>query len=244
MTTSPDDQMPKSKVLISWSSGKDSAWLVHTLRAMPEYEIGGLLTTVNAVANRVAMHAVRVALVEAQAAALDLPLRIIPIPSPCPNEIYERAMAEAVRRAVDEGFTHVAFGDLFLEDVRRYREERLAGTGLTPLFPLFGSDTRALARTMIAAGLRARITCLNPQVLPRQLAGREFDAALLDELPLGTDPCAERGEFHTFAYAGPMFTSPISIESGIVVDRDGFVFADLDFANSPTSNPQSPIANR
>jgi diphthamide synthase (EF-2-diphthine--ammonia ligase) len=231
--------MTKSKILISWSSGKDSAWLVHTLRAMPEYEIGGLLTTVNAVANRVAMHAVRVALVEAQAAALDLPLRTVPIPSPCPNEIYERTMGEAVRRAVDEGFTHVAFGDLFLEDVRRYREERLAGTGLTPLFPLFGSDTHALARTMIASGLRARITCVNPQVLPRELAAREFDTVLLDDLPPGTDPCAERGEFHTFAYAGPMFKAPIPIETGIVVERDGYVFADLDFTTSPLH--QSPI---
>src|SRR5688572_15434642 len=146
--------MSKLKVLISWSSGKDSAWLVHTLRAIPEYEIGALLTTINAAFDRVAMHAVRTELVEAQAAALGLPLWQVPIPSPCPNEIYEQAMAKAVARAVAEGFTHVAFGDLFLEDVRRYREERLAGTGLTPLFPLFGLDTTALAQTMIAAGLR------------------------------------------------------------------------------------------
>ena len=227
MTKQPDDQMPKSKVLISWSSGKDSAWLVHTLRAMPEYEIGGLLTTINAAFDRVAMHAVRTELVEAQAAALGLPLWTVPIPSPCPNEIYEQAMAAAVERAVGDGFTHVAFGDLFLEDVRRYREERLAGTGLTPLFPLFGSDTARLARTMVAAGLRARITCVNPKVLPKEFAGRDFDARLLDDLPEGTDPCAERGEFHSFAYAGPMFKEPIPIQSGIVVERDGYVFADL-----------------
>jgi uncharacterized protein (TIGR00290 family) len=220
--------MPKFKTLISWSSGKDSAWLVHTIRtSMPEYDIAALLTTINQDANRVAMHAVRTELVEAQARALGLPLWQVPIPSPCPNEVYERAMSAAVARAVAEGFTHVAFGDLFLEDVRRYREERLAGTGLTPIFPLFGSDTAALARTMIAAGLRARITCVNPKVLPRALAGREFDAELLAELPADADPCAEKGEFHSFAYAGPMFAQPLSIETGIVVERDGFVFCDL-----------------
>src|SRR5690242_3576377 len=149
-----------TKCLISWSSGKDSAWLVHVLRSRGDIEIGGLMTTINEAAQRVAMHAVRVDVLEAQAAALGLPLRRIPIPSPCPNEAYERAMAAAVARALDEGFTHVAFGDLFLEDVRRYREERLAGTGLTPMFPLFGADTAALARDMIDGGLRARITCL------------------------------------------------------------------------------------
>jgi uncharacterized protein (TIGR00290 family) len=215
------------QVLVSWSSGKDSAWLVHTLRSMPGVEIGGLLTTINADADRVAMHAVRTTLVQAQADALGLPLRMVPIPSPCPNELYERAMAAAVAQALADGFTHMAFGDLFLEDVRRYREERLAGTGLTPIFPLFGSDTRALARTMIDAGLRARITCVNPAVLPRELAGREFDDRLLAELPSGADPCAERGEFHTFAYAGPMFSNPIAVDTGPVVERGGFVFADL-----------------
>jgi uncharacterized protein (TIGR00290 family) len=220
--------MKKFKTLISWSSGKDSAWLVHTMRSsMPEYEIAALLTTINQDADRVAMHAVRTELVQAQARALDLPLWQVPIPSPCPNEVYERAMGEAVARAVAEGFTHVAFGDLFLEDVRRYREERLAGTGLTPIFPLFGSDTAALARTMIASGLRARITCVNPKVLPRELAGREFDAQLLADLPASADPCAENGEFHSFAYAGPMFPQPLAIETGIVVERDGFVFCDL-----------------
>src|SRR3990167_8044746 len=155
------------KTLVSWSSGKDSAWMVHVLRRQPDVELAGILTTVNEVHQRVAMHAVRVELLQAQATALGLPLWQIPIPSPCPNEVYERAMAEAVGRAVAEGFTHVAFGDLFLEDIRRYREERLAGTGLTPLFPLFGADTAALARDMIAGGLRARITCLNPKVVDR-----------------------------------------------------------------------------
>src|SRR5258708_10346 len=156
--------MTKFKTLISWSSGKDSAWLVHTIRTtMPEYDVCALLTTINQDADRVAMHAVRTAVLEAQARALDLPLWMVPIPSPCPNDVYERAMAGAVARATVEGFTHVAFGDLFLEDVRRYREDKLAGSGLTPVFPLFGSNTTALARTMVAAGLRARITCLNPK---------------------------------------------------------------------------------
>ena len=216
------------KTLISWSSGKDSAWLVHTLRSsMPEYDVSALLTTINRDADRVAMHAVRTEVLDAQARALGLPLWKVPIPSPCPNEVYERAMGEAVARAVADGFTHVAFGDLFLEDVRRYREEKLAGTGLTPVFPLFGSDTAELARTMIAGGLRARITCLNPKYLDRTFAGREFDAQLLADLPEGVDPCAERGEFHTCSYAGPMFSVALALETGEVVERDGFVFTDL-----------------
>jgi uncharacterized protein (TIGR00290 family) len=220
--------MSRFRTLISWSSGKDSAWLVHTLRSsMPEYEVAALLTTINQDADRVAMHAVRTDVLEAQARALGLPLWKVPIPSPCPNDVYERAMGTAVARAVDQGFTHVAFGDLFLEDVRRYREERLAGTGLTPIFPLFGSDTAVLARTMIAGGLRARITCLNPKHLDRSFAGREFDAKLLEDLPPEVDPCAERGEFHTCAYAGPMFQTPLDLKTGIVVERDGFVFCDL-----------------
>jgi uncharacterized protein (TIGR00290 family) len=215
------------RVLVSWSSGKDSAWLVHVLRQAADVELGGLLTTVNQAANRVAMHAVRTELLQAQASALGLPLRTVFIPSPCPNEVYERAMAAAVDAALADGFTHVAFGDLFLEDVRRYREEKLAGSGLTPLFPLFGSDTVSLARDMVGSGLRARLTCVNPAVLDRSFAGREFDAALLRDLPDTIDPCGERGEFHTFAYAGPMFSQPLPIEGGVVVERDGFVFADV-----------------
>src|SRR6185295_11781614 len=215
------------KCLVSWSSGKDSAWMVHVLRQRGDVEIAALLTTINESAQRVAMHAVRVDVLQAQADALGLPLWRIPIPSPCPNEVYERAMSEAVGRAVGEGFTHVAFGDLFLEDIRRYREERLAGTGLTPIFPLFGLDTTTLARTMVAGGLRARLTCVNPKVIEARFAGREFDAALLDELPASVDPCGERGEFHTFAYDGPMFSRPISIDTGMTVERDGFVFTDL-----------------
>ncbi len=219
--------MTKFKTLVSWSSGKDSAWLVHVLRTMPEIEIGALLTTINEPAQRVAMHAVRTELLEAQAEALGVPLWQVPIPNPCSNEEYERAMSAAVTRAVAEGFTRAAFGDLFLEDVRTYREERLAGTGLAPLFPLFGADTRTLAREMIAAGLGARLTCVNPKTLDRSFAGREFDAALLADLPASVDPCGERGEFHSFAYRGPMFQREIPIENGIVVERDGFVFADL-----------------
>ena len=215
------------KTMVSWSSGKDSAWMVHVLRQQPDIELAGVLTTVNEKYQRVAMHAVRVELLQAQADALGLPLWQIPIPSPCPNEVYERVMAAAVKRAVDEGFTHMAFGDLFLEDIRRYREERLAGTGLTPIFPLFGVDTAKLAREMVAGGLRARLTCVNPKVIDAKFAGRDFDASLLDELPASVDPCGERGEFHSFAYAGPMFSAPIAIQSGEIVERDGYFFADI-----------------
>jgi uncharacterized protein (TIGR00290 family) len=215
------------KAIVSWSTGKDSAWMLNALRARGDIEIGALLTTINAPAQRVAMHAVRMELLDAQAAALELPVWTVPIPSPCSNEAYERAMAAVVRRAVAEGFTHVAFGDLSLDDVRRYREERLAGSGLTPLFPLFGADTAVLAREMVDAGLGARITCVDPRALDRRFVERDFDASLLMDLPPSVDPCGERGEFHTFAYAGPMFTRPIAIATGIVVERDGFVFADL-----------------
>ena len=215
------------KCLVSWSNGKDSAWMVHVLRTRDGVTPAALLTTINEAAQRVAMHAVRVALLQAQADALGVPLWQVPIPSPCSNEEYERAMASAVGRAVADGFTHVAFGDLFLEDVRRYREERLAGSGLTPLFPLFGLDTTALAHEMVTGGLRARLTCIDPRALDRRFAGREFDAALLAELPASVDPCGERGEFHTFAYDGPMFAHPIPVNNGEIVERDGFVFADL-----------------
>jgi uncharacterized protein (TIGR00290 family) len=227
------------KTLVSWSSGKDSAWMVHTLRQRGDIEIGALLTTINEPAQRVAMHAVRVEVLQAQAASLGFPLWMVPIPSPCTNEVYEAKMRETVARAVAEGFTHAAFGDLFLEDIRKYREERLAGSGLTPLFPLFGTDadTPALARTMVAAGLRARITCLNPTVMDRKFAGREFDTALLDELPSSIDPCAERGEFHTCSYDGPMFNHPVPVETGVTVERDGYVFTDLTISNQLPDYP-------
>jgi uncharacterized protein (TIGR00290 family) len=226
--------MTKSKALVSWSSGKDSAWMVHVLRQREDIEVGAVLTTVNEAFGRVAMHGVRTELVEAQAAALELPLWAAPIPFPCTNDAYERAMTFVVERAVAEGFTHVAFGDLFLEDVRRYREERLAGTGLIPLFPLFGVTTGTLAREMIAAGLGAILTCVDPKVLDPSFAGREFDSRLLDDLPPSVDPCGERGEFHTFAYRGPMFRTPITVTLGEIVDRDGFTFADVRPSRMPS----------
>lgn len=215
------------RTLVSWSSGKDSAWMVHVLRQQPDIELVGLLTTVNELHQRVAMHAVRVELLQAQAQAIGLPLWQVPIPYPCPNEAYEQIMREVVAQAVSRGITHMAFGDLFLEDIRRYREERLAGSGLTPLFPLFGADTTRLAREMTASGLKARLTCVDPRALDRRFAGREFDDTLLDELPSTVDRCGERGEFHTFAYDGPMFRHAVAVTPGIVVERDGFVFADL-----------------
>jgi uncharacterized protein (TIGR00290 family) len=219
--------MTAPKTLVSWSSGKDSAWMVHVLRERGLADVTGLLTTVNEAFDRVAMHAVRLELLEAQADAVGAPLWKVPIPYPCSNEVYERAMADACARAVAAGITHVAFGDLFLEDVRRYREERLAGTGLTPLFPLFGADTTALAADMIRGGLAAILTCVNPKLLDPSFAGREFDASLLADLPPSVDPCGERGEFHTFAYRGPMFRRPLILRRGEVVHRDGFVFADV-----------------
>jgi uncharacterized protein (TIGR00290 family) len=219
--------MPMTKTLLAWSSGKDSAWSLNVLRAAGEVEVVGLLTTINEAFDRVAMHAVRTELLRAQAAAAGLPLWTVPIPWPCSNAAYEAAMAAALERARADGIEAVAFGDLFLEDIRRYREERMAATGLKPLFPLWQRPTAPLAREMIAGGLRARLTCVDPRALPDRFAGRDFDAALLAELPATVDPCGERGEFHTFAYDGPMFSRPVPIRSGEVVTRDGFVFADL-----------------
>ncbi len=215
------------KILVSWSSGKDSAWMLHVLRSERIGTPAALLTTVNEAADRVAMHGVRSELLRLQADAAALPLLIVSIPSPCPNEVYEERMAAACRDAVADGFTHVAFGDLFLEDVRRYREERLAATGLAPIFPLWNRPTPALAREMIAGGLEARLTCVDPRAVPAALAGRAFDASLLADLPSTADPCGERGEFHTCVTAGPMFSRPVPAVPGVIVERDGFVFADL-----------------
>jgi len=217
----------RPRALLSWSSGKDSAWSLNLLRQRGEVEVVGLLTTVNTVYERVAMHAVRIALLEAQAEAACLPLWKVPIPSPCTNAEYEEVMGKLIREGLAQGITAMAFGDLFLEDIRRYREKQLAGTGLTPLFPIWGLPTDALAREMVAAGLRARLTCVDPKQVPKTFAGREFDDAFLDELPPGVDPCGERGEFHTFVYEGPMFRHPLRVRSGEIVERDGFVFADL-----------------
>lgn len=215
------------KTLVSWSSGKDSAWMLHVLKQDPSIEIGGLLTTMNEEFDRVAMHAVRRKMLEGQASAAGVPLRTVPLPWPCTNAEYEARMRTAVAQAVAEGFTHVAFGDLFLEDVRKYREQKLAGTGLTPLFPIWGIPTDALAQDMIDGGLRAMLTCVDPRHLDRSFAGRQFDRSLLDDLPAGVDRCGERGEFHSFAYAGPMFNRPVAVTLGEIVDRDGYVFADV-----------------
>ncbi len=215
------------RVLLSWSSGKDSAWTLHVLRRDPSIELCGLLTTLNAEFDRVAMHGVRHAVLEAQAAAARLPLWIVPLPWPCPNEIYEQRMAEACQRAINERIDAVAFGDLFLEDVRAYRERQLGPTSLEPLFPLWQIPTDALARDMIGGGLRARLSCVDTKQLPVSFAGREFDLDLLRDLPPGADPCGERGEFHTCVYAGPMFSTPLPLATGEVVTRDGFTFADF-----------------
>ncbi len=217
----------RRRVLLSWSSGKDSAWTLHVLQQDPDVEVVGLLTTVTEAFDRVAMHGVRRDLLEAQAAAAKLPLWAVPIPYPCPNEIYEARMADAMARARREGVTAIAFGDLFLEDVRRYREERLRPLGVEPLFPLWGEPTPRLARAMLDAGLRAIVTCVDPRQAPASLAGRPWDATLLASLPASADPCGERGEFHTFVWDGPMFVAPVPVAVGEVVERDGFVFADL-----------------
>jgi uncharacterized protein (TIGR00290 family) len=217
----------RPKAILSWSSGKDSAWALHVLRAQGEVEVVALLTTLNEAHDRVAMHAVRSELLRAQAAAAGLPLWEVPIPWPCSNADYEARMTAALARARAEGIEVAAFGDLFLEDIRRYREERLAGTGLRPVFPIWGIPTGRLARDMVAGGLRARLTCVDPKQLAPEFVGREFDAALLDALPAGVDPCGERGEFHTFAYDGPMFRRPVPVRLGELVTRDGFAFADL-----------------
>lgn len=226
--------MSVKRVLLSWSSGKDAAWTLHTLRQDPSVEVVGLLTTFNAAVNRVAMHAVRREVVDAQAAAAGLPLWPVHIPSPCPNEIYEQQMRVAMQQALEAGITHVAFGDLFLEDVRRYREERMAGTGLEPLFPLWGIPTDDLAQQMLDGGLVATLTCVDPKQLDPKFVGRTFDRALLDDLRNerrngrpSLDLCGERGEFHSCVTAGPMFSSPLSTATGEVVTRDGFVFCDV-----------------
>jgi len=215
------------RTLLSWSTGKDSAWSLHVLRQTPGIEVAGLFTTVNAAFDRVAMHAVRRKLLEAQAAAAGLPLHVIEIPWPCPNEAYEAAMGAFVSAQKREGVAAMAFGDLFLEDIRDYREAKLAGSGIAPLFPLWGRGTGALAREMIAGGLKAHLTCVDPKKLPASFAGRAFDAGLLADLPLGVDPCGENGEFHTCVFAGPMFAHAIDVRLGSIENRDGFVFADL-----------------
>jgi uncharacterized protein (TIGR00290 family) len=217
----------RPRAWLAWSSGKDSAWALHVVRQSGEFEVVALLTTVNQTYARVAMHAVRECLVEMQAAAAGLPLIKVPIPSPCTNEVYEQAMGEAMGRARAEGVLHVVFGDLFLEDIRSYREKQLGACGMTPVFPLWRRNTRQLAGEMIAHGLSAHVTCVDPRKLDRSFAGRRFDAGFLRELPADVDPCGENGEFHTFANGGPMFKQAISVTAGEIVEREGFVFADF-----------------
>ena len=219
--------MARAKALIAWSSGKDSAWALHEARRAGDLDIVGALTTVTDSFGRVAMHGVREKLLYAQLAAAGLPAIVVRIPFPCPNEIYEREMAAAIKDAKARGVTHMIFGDLFLEDVRAYRERQLAGTGITPVFPLWRKPTEPLAREMIAAGVEAHLSTVDLKKLPLSFAGRRFDTALLDALPDGADSCGENGEFHSFVSAGPMLKGRIAVKLGETVERDGFAFTDI-----------------
>ncbi len=217
----------KRKALMSWSSGKDSAWALHKLQQNPEIDLVGLFCTVNKEFDRVAMHGVRVELLQKQAKSIGLPLEIIEIPYPCSNELYEEIMALFVEKAKKANIEHFAFGDLFLEDVRNYREEKLNGTGITPIFPIWGIPTDKLSKEMIGSGLRAVITCIDPKQIPKELIGREYNESFLNDIPDGVDPCGEKGEFHSFVFDGPMFKKHMEISVGNVVQRDGFVFVDV-----------------
>jgi len=223
-------------ILLSWSSGKDSAWALHLLSKLPDARVTALFTTFNSAADRVAMHAVRRSLVQEQAAAVGLPLWPIELPWPCTNLDYENLLTPIFQRAIEKGITAVAFGDLFLEDIRAYRERQLAGTGLKALFPLWQLPTPALAADMIAAGVRAKITCVDPTKLDRSFAGRDFDSSFLNDIPGTVDPCGENGEFHTFIYESPVFKGPIPVNIGDIVERDKFIFADVySVAHTPVS---------
>jgi uncharacterized protein (TIGR00290 family) len=224
--------LSRPKALIAWSSGKDSAWSLHEVRRVGDYEVVGALTTVTEGARRVGMHGVREEILQAQHQAAGLPSVIVPIPWPCPNEIYEARMATALEDAKRAGVTHVIFGDLFLEDIRAYRESQLAGTGITPVFPLWQRPTAALAREMIDAGLETYLVCIDLKRLPQSFTGRRFDHALLAELPASADPCGENGEFHTCVVAGPMFDRRIDAVVGETIEREGFAYSDL----TPTSS--------
>jgi uncharacterized protein (TIGR00290 family) len=219
--------MSRPKALIAWSSGKDSAWALHEIRRAGQYDIVGALTTVTGTFTRVSIHGVREELLDAQLAAAGLPARKVRIPYPCPNEVYEREMGTAVARACADGITHIVFGDLFLEDVRVYRVKNLTGTGITPLFPLWGRDTSSLANEMAASGMAAHLVSVDLKKLPRRFAGRAFDRILLEDLPAGVDHCGENGEFHTFVSAGPMLSKPIAVKTGEIVERDGAAYVDL-----------------
>jgi uncharacterized protein (TIGR00290 family) len=218
---------PRKRILLSWSSGKDSAWALHLLRQQSDVEVVGLLTTVNEQFDRVAMHAVRTDLLRQQAECVGLPLQLISLPFPCSNEVYEERMRAAIGAAQSDGIEGIAFGDLFLADVRQYREKMMDGTGITLLFPLWGCSTTELAREMTAGGLRAQITCIDPRCMPAELAGKEYDDEFLNALPDWVDPCGENGEFHSFAFDGPMFNRPVEFTAGETVERDGFIFTEL-----------------
>jgi uncharacterized protein (TIGR00290 family) len=218
---------PLPKALISWSSGKDSAFALHEIRRSGEFDVVGALTTVTETFDRVSIHGVRQEILQAQLAAAGLPARIVPIPYPCLNEIYEARMGEAVALAVRDGITHMIFGDLFLQDIRAYREQKLAGTGITPVFPLWQRPTPELAQAMIDSGLEAYLATVDLKKLPAPFAGRKFDAQLLADLPAGIDPCGENGEFHTCVVAGPMFSHAIDVATGERVERDGYAYCDL-----------------
>jgi uncharacterized protein (TIGR00290 family) len=217
----------KKRTLLSWSSGKDSAWALHTLRQQPDIEIAGLFSTVNDEFKRVAMHSVRIELLLLQAESLSLPIEIIPIPYPCSNIQYESIMNEFTKKVKKQGIEYFAFGDLFLEDIRKYRENALAGSGITPVFPIWGEDTKELSAEMINSGLKARLTCIDPKQLSPDFAGKEYNTEFLEKIPGSVDPCGENGEFHTFVYDGPMFKEQIKIQAGETVCRDDFVFTDL-----------------
>jgi uncharacterized protein (TIGR00290 family) len=217
----------RKKVLVAWSGGKDSAWTLHVLRSAGDFELAGLFTTVNKDTGRIAVHEVRRELLDEQARAADAPLHVIPIPRPCPNAVYERAIADFIAGAKRAGVTHMAFGDLFLEDIRRYRETQFAGSGVELLFPLWGLPTRPLAEEMTASGLRAWITCVDPKRAPRDWAGKVFDAAFVAAVPQGIDPCGENGEFHTFVFEGPPLRRPVHATLAGTTESDGMVCVDL-----------------
>jgi uncharacterized protein (TIGR00290 family) len=215
------------KAFVSWSSGKDSAFALYEAQRLGLAEVVGVLTTLNEAYGRVAMHGVRESVLDRQIAALGLPAVKVMLPNPCSNEVYAERMAQTCERMKEQGVSHVVFGDLFLEDIRAYREKQLATVGMTGIFPLWRRDTAALARTMITSGLVAHLVCVDPRRLGREFAGRQFDTRLLDELPAQVDPCGENGEFHTLVSAGPMFAAPLAVSIGTVVEREGFVFADV-----------------
>ncbi|HXQ94714.1 MAG TPA: ATP-binding protein [Thermoplasmata archaeon] len=234
--------MPAPLAVVAWSSGKDAAFALEEVRRNGTLQVVGLLTTVTTPYARISMHGVRESLLSAQATSLGLPVTRVEIPAPCPNAVYEAAMRVALAELSESGVTHVVFGDLYLEDVRRYREERMATSGITPVFPLWGRPTDELARTMIASGLRATVVCVDPRKLPASFAGREFDDRFLSDLPPGVDPCGENGEFHTFVHSLPSFRRPIACSRGPVVEREGFVFADLDLSTDSSARSSGPSA--